>query len=333
MIKVSVIVPVYNVENYLKQCLESIVQQTLKDIEIIVVNDGSTDNSLDIINEFAGIHSNIKVLNKENGGLSSARNYGMGRANGEFISFIDSDDFIDNNMLEDLYLLVKENSADMAITKIKLYENSTVTKVIPKGIYKDNYKLTGEEALGEFLRNNITGHAWNKIYKRELFTENNISYPEGLLYEDIPTTVQLLAKSNKVVFTNNAYYYYRQREGAITKKISYKAVKDHFSVIQFIDEYMMIFKSNSELQYYLQDFIINELSYNYKLLIKYYVFTLNKSHISDEHETIIKNKLKRISFLKYLFSFKFNKKMLFKLILMNLNLYKKYIRLRGDYQT
>lgn len=332
MVKISVIVPVYNVEEYLEQCLTSIVNQTMKDIEIIAVNDGSTDNSLNIINEFAGNYSNIVVLDKNNGGLSSARNFGIKHAKGEFISFVDSDDFIEENMLEELYNMVQKCKADMVVSKIKLYEGSKVTDIIPRGQYTKNI-LTKEEAVTEFLKTNITGHAWNKLYKKQLFYEGDIKYPEGLLYEDIPTTIQLISMSKKIVLTEESFYYYRQRENAITKRISYKAVKDHYSVINFVDDYIKNLALDRSTKFYLKEFIVSELSYNYKLLIRYYLFTLNVHNIKDEQEKLIIKKCRSINLLKYIFSFKVNKKILLKAILMDLNLYKFYVIRGRKYET
>ncbi|AJA46769.1 putative glycosyltransferase EpsJ [Clostridium pasteurianum DSM 525 = ATCC 6013] len=332
MVKISVIVPVYNVEQYLEQCLTSIVNQTMKDIEIIAVNDGSTDNSLNIIKEFAGKYSNLVLLDKENGGLSSARNFGMEHAKGEFISFVDSDDFIEENMLEDLYNLAKKHEADMVVSKIKLYEGSKVTSIIPKAQYTKNI-LNREEAISEFLKTNITGHAWNKLYRRELFHIGHIKYPEGLLYEDIPTTLQLIAMGKKIVLTEDSFYYYRQRENAITKKISYKAVKDHFAVIEFVDNYIKKLDLDKNTKFYLKEFIVNELSYNYKLLIRYYLFTLNRDKIEDEQESLIIKRCRSINLLKYIFSLRVNKKILLKAILIDLNLYKFYVVRGGKYET
>jgi hypothetical protein len=253
-------------------------------------------------------------------------------AKGEFISFVDSDDFIEDDMLEELYNLVKKNKADIVISKIKLYDGSKVINIIPKVEYNKSI-LDKEEAISEFLKTNITGHAWNKLYRKELFHINKIAYPEGILYEDIPTTVQLIAMSKKVVLTEKSFYYYRQRENAITKKISYKAVKDHFNIIEFVDDYIKKLELDSKVKFYLQEFIVSELSYNYKLLIRYYMFTLNKEKIKDEHENSVIKKCRKINLLKYIFSFRFNKKTLLKAILIDLNLYKFYVVRTRNYET
>ena len=211
-ILISVIVPVYNVEDYLRKCIDSLIDQTLKDIEIILVDDGSTDKSGNICDEYVLKDNRVKVVHKENGGLSDARNTGIDIARGKYISFIDSDDWIEIQMLERLYNLAIANEADIVQGDyIKVYDENITVRNISENIMKYN----SEKILNELYRDNSikTVVVWNKIYKRELF--NNIRFPKGKLHEDEFTTYKVLHKANLIIDTNAPIYYYRQREDSI----------------------------------------------------------------------------------------------------------------------
>lgn len=212
MILISVIVPVYNVDNYLRKCIDSLIVQTLKDIEIILVNDGSTDESIDICEEYKLKDNRIKVIHKENGGLSDARNKGIDIAKGKYISFVDSDDWITPQMLEKLYILASKYEADIVQGDyIKAYDEDIIVNNISENIIKYN----SEQILDELYSGNYTKNivVWNKIYKRELF--NDIRFPKGKLHEDEFTTYKILHKANLIIDSNIPIYYYRQREGSI----------------------------------------------------------------------------------------------------------------------
>ena len=208
MIKVSVIVPVYNVEDYLARCLDSLVNQTLKEIEIIVVNDGSPDNSQKIIDKYAKKNLNIKAYKKENGGLSDTRNYGIKKANGEYIAFIDSDDFVDKTMLEKMYQKAINDDADIVVcNSINLYDDNTKVEV------KSNLNYSDDE-----IRNYLISApmACTRIYKRELF--NNFEFKKGIYYEDLELTPKLVNYTKKIAFLDEGLYYYYQRMGSIMKQ-------------------------------------------------------------------------------------------------------------------
>ena len=212
MILISVIVPVYNVDNYLRKCIDSLIVQTLKDIEIILVNDGSTDKSIDICEEYKLKDNRIKVIHKENGGLSDARNKGIDIAKGKYISFVDSDDWINPQMLEKLYILASKYEADIVQGDyIKAYDEDIIVNNMSENIIKYN----AEQILDELYSGNYTKNivVWNKIYKRELF--NDIRFPKGKLHEDEFTTYKILHKANLIIDSNIPIYYYRQREGSI----------------------------------------------------------------------------------------------------------------------
>lgn len=218
---ISIIVPVYNVEKYLNKCINSILNQTFEDYELILVDDGSTDNSSRICDEYAKIDDRIKVIHKINGGLSSARNMGIENSCGEYIAFIDSDDYIHPQMIEILYNNIKMYQADISICN---YENVKENEAYNKIIFKD-FKLidreikeyTNIDALKELDNKNVLIFtiACNKLYKKQLF--NNVRYKEGKIHEDEFIIHELLYYSSKIVYTNKKLYYYFMREGSITK--------------------------------------------------------------------------------------------------------------------
>lgn len=214
-IKVSIIVPVYNAEQYLEKCLDSLVNQTLKDIEIILINDGSPDNSEVIIKKYLKIYNNIKYIKKDNGGVSSARNEGLKHVQGEYIGFVDSDDYVKIDMFEKMYNKIIKDKSDIIICDM-VYELNG--KDISDTNFKDFGILNKNEAMLMYLDNSyFRAHPVNKIYKKELFT--GITFPEGEVFEDPATFYKLLHKSNKISFINEKLYFYSQENSeSITKR-------------------------------------------------------------------------------------------------------------------
>ena len=212
--KISVIVPVYNVENYLEKCLNSLVNQTLKEIEILVINDGSTDDSQEIIDEFQEkFPQKIKAFSKENGGLSDARNFGIDRATGEFLAFVDSDDYVSENMLEEMYDLAKKNEAELVICNLqKVDENGTVTQKLTQ-IPNLPEKIDLEQNFSVF--SDISYFACNKIFKRELFEEKR--FQKGMHFEDIELIPQILLQCKILAKTDAFHYQYLERSNSISK--------------------------------------------------------------------------------------------------------------------
>lgn len=236
--KISVIVPLYNVQDYMRKCVDSIMNQTIKNIEIILVNDGSKDKSGDICEEYKEKDSRIIVIHKRNGGLSSARNAGLEIATGELISFIDSDDWIEPDYLQILYEGIIEYNADISVMhlfKITNHEKISFTTKKRDGWVKFNrYK-----AMESFFANDFIGYsACNKLYRRELF--NNILYPEGMLMEDKATTYKLIYKSNLVVVNlSRKYHYYLRADSIMQSKFNRKkfdSLKVHMEQIDFVDK-------------------------------------------------------------------------------------------------
>lgn len=210
---ISVIVPVYNVEKYLERCVKSIAAQTYKDLEILLIDDGSTDKSGKMCDDFQQTDSRIKAFHKQNGGLSDARNYGIEHSAGEFISFVDSDDYIDEKMLETLHRLITENDADLAVcSAMDVFEGKEVTQV--KEIKEFN--LNKVESYKYMLRGDGIPSACNKLYKRQ--TVGNVRFPVGKLYEDGFFTPQILKRVEKTAVTSKPMYYYFRRADSITTK-------------------------------------------------------------------------------------------------------------------
>lgn len=215
MPKVSVIVPIYKVEGYMNKCIDSILAQTLKDLEIILVDDGSPDSCGQRCDEYKEFDSRIKVIHKPNGGLSDARNAGLEIATGEYISFVDSDDYIHKDMLELLVNLCEKHNTlisgcDIAyvfdgVDKQISGSSGEITVMTSHDFFRKMLDLQG------FLRTTV----WNKLYKAELF--KNVRFPVGKLYEDVGTMYKLIFQTDKIVYASiPCYYYLKQRTGAIT---------------------------------------------------------------------------------------------------------------------
>lgn len=213
---VSVIIPIYNVEKYLKECLETILSQTYKNLEIILVDDGSPDNCGNICDEYAKKDSRIKVIHKTNGGLSDARNHGIDIANGKYICFVDSDDYIDRYYVEKLYKAVKNNNVKVAQCSIlKIDDNKNI---IEKYGY-DNFCIkSGKEIIREQYSKHVVENTvvWNKMYEKELF--DNIRFPVGKIHEDEFTTYKILYDLKKVAIINDYLYNYRENNNGIMKQ-------------------------------------------------------------------------------------------------------------------
>lgn len=212
--KLSVIVPVYNVEKYLGKCVKSIIDQTFEDFELILVDDGSTDGSGDLCNELAKADKHIQVIHKANGGLSSARNSGLSRASGEYVSFIDSDDFIDVDMYAIMIEALERTKKDIAACGrvIDLWGEREKIEFALDG----ELEYSREEAIEEILLlRNLDVSACDKVYRRCLF--DKIKYPEGKISEDAAIIFELLGYTNGVVHVGKPFYHYIYRKSSISK--------------------------------------------------------------------------------------------------------------------
>ena len=246
---ISVIVPVYNVEKYLAQCLDSLINQTYKELEIICVNDGSPDNSLAILEKYAKKDARIQIISIENSGLSAARNIGFKHATGKYVSFIDSDDWCDLNMMGKLFSLIEDIDTDFVTCAVAIFNDSKQQTVsnhyYALNMYPDEWqeKKLGRNELGFF---NVPVIACNKFYKRSYLLENNLLFIEGIYCEDNFFFTDTFFSMKSFGFIKDRLYYYRtNRAGSITSNINdtqnvrfriwnyrYEKMKDHPSFFE-----------------------------------------------------------------------------------------------------
>lgn len=249
--KVSIVVPVYNVEKYLRKCIESIRNQTYQNIEIIVVNDGTKDGSLEIAKEQEKIDNRIKIISQENQGLSEARNTGIRNATGKYICFIDSDDFVHENYVKSLLENAIKENADISVCDF-YYINEEGKMWNQKN--KEPKLYSNIEGIKDILLDcqNTEVMTWNKLYKLSLFREHEIYFPKGKIHEDNFTTYRLYYFANKISFIPDKLYYYLQRSNSIMgKKFNVKRL----DILQAVEETRNFFQNkninlSSELDYY-----------------------------------------------------------------------------------
>ena len=303
IIKVSVIIPVYNVEEYIEECVESVVNQTLKEIEIIIVNDGTLDNSMKKIERFLS-DKRIIVINKGNGGLSSARNAGLEIAKGEYISFVDSDDFIDEMLLEKLYKNAENN--DIIISDVVECNNITQEKKLRE--IKNEIKKYNK---GSYFWRYCGFSVWNKMYKRNFLIENNIKFIEGIIFEDIPFNFYSLFLSNRVKYVEETYYYYRAKRknsilNTLNEEKSLKAYNkiniklENFPLVQLEDIFSKLRAYIWKIYYVSQEAKYRENELTLETVIKFIsrIQTENKKLnkfekeiLSDDLRIILENKM------------------------------------------
>ena len=259
---ISIIVPVYKVEQYLEKCLNSLVNQTYKNIEIIVVNDGSPDNSQKIIDEYQKKYPKlIKSYIKENGGLSDARNFGIKKSHGDYIAFVDSDDYVDTTMYEKLYNKAISHDFDLVVCNLNY--------VYPNQSKSCNCNIDCDIFTKEEIKNIMTiiyPAAWNKLYKKELL--NEITFKKGIWYEDVEFLYRLFPRIKSIGVVDENLYQYVQREGAITSIFNEK-------IYDYIDNW------NGIIDYYKK----NDLFDEYKLELEY-------SYVRYLYATMVKGLLK-----------------------------------------
>ena len=203
--KVSVIVPVYNTEEYLRKCLDSLVNQDFSSYEVIIVNDGSTDNSIKVIDEYVRKYDFVKAFSKKNGGLSSARNYGIEKASGKYLTFVDSDDYVEESYLKKLYSIMDKENSDLAVCEFSyIYSDGNIVRSYSNLDYTD-------DILKKYLL--TPPMAPIRMFKKDLF--NHIKFKEGIYYEDLELCPKLVKYANKVSFVNESLYNYLIRENSI----------------------------------------------------------------------------------------------------------------------
>lgn len=231
MIKISVILPVYNVEPYLRQCLDSLCCQTLQEIEIVIIDDGSTDGSEIICDEYANIYSNIVVIHKENKGVSSARNAGIEAANGIYVAFVDPDDYVLPTMMEKLARRLEADNSDICVCD---FQNVDLKGKNIRDPYRENHLkdgiYTSSQALDALFLQQLTNHLWDKLFRRELF--DGVVFPEGRRYEDIAVMYLLFEKAKYISKLSETLYLYRNRNSSITRTSQISDVDDILYIVR-----------------------------------------------------------------------------------------------------
>lgn len=286
----SIILPIFNMEEHLNQCVYSILNQTYKDYELILVDDGSIDKSAQMCDEYAEQDNRVIVIHKENGGLSDARNTGVKVAKGEYIFFIDSDDFLDDNQaLEKIVNRLKNSKADVLnfgfkkyyANEDKGYNYFKIDKNMPIEYYKH------EKGFEFLIQNSLyIASAWNKVVKRELFEKNNLSFKKGIYSEDIDWCARLLIVAKKFDFINESFYCYRQREGSISKSISNKNLND------LKDAIVTCYDMSNDLHDSFKNYYLSYVAYQYA------TFLVCQAKVKlDQENKIYIDQMRKYSFL------------------------------------
>lgn len=255
--------PVFGVEKYIAACLDSIIAQTFGDIEIIIVNDGSRDASEQIIGEYISRYGDlIRYFKKENGGLSDARNYGLSKAEGEYIAFIDSDDSIAPDFCEKMYYKAKEKDFDIVFCDTKfVFENKEKEDfAVSSGVEKDVFSR--EEAKKYYV--SFFPAAWNKLYKREFLEESKVLFKKGVWFEDVEFCHRLYPHIKSIGTVNEALYYYLQRKGSVTNKSDMRL----FDYLINFESIVLYYKENGFFEEYKAELEFAALRYLYATFLK-----------------------------------------------------------------
>lgn len=233
---ISVIIPVYNVENYLEECLESLLKQTYKETEIIIIDDGSTDKSMEIIKSYSKKFNKFNLISQENSGVAQVRNIGLSKASGEYVLFVDSDDFLEPLMIETMYNKAAYNRSDIVICDYYIYYDAN-KKIIAK--YDCNaFVYSGDEVIKMMTEFKIQGQLWNKMFKRETLIKNNFHFEKGRIIEDIFPVFKLIENCSNITFINKPLYYYRQRNNSYVYNVNKKLLDDYYYAMSNIMSYV-----------------------------------------------------------------------------------------------
>lgn len=273
--KISVIIPVYNVKDYLKECVDSVVSQSYKNLEIILIDDGSTDGSEKICDDYKKLDDRIVVVHKQNGGLASARNKGIEVATGSYLFFIDSDDFIELNTISELYKHSNCGTKDLVMCNYYRYEEHNKIEIDIVPFYNCNNPKCIVTAMPT---------ATCKLIKKSLFVKNNLKFLEGKYYEDNAIMPYVLSLVNDYSYVQKPFYYYRQRSGSILNKSSYdKKWEDIFIVLEYLSKKFTNNNFDEELEYIYIEYLLHAAS------LKLYKFKEGEKNIK-KIKMIMKNK-------------------------------------------
>ncbi|CJE50316.1 glycosyl transferase family protein [Streptococcus pneumoniae] len=320
--KVSVIIPIYNVEKYLRRCLDSVVNQTYKDIEVILVNDGSPDNSKEICEEYVAKYSNIQLINQKNAGLGAARNTGLQYITGNAVTFVDSDDWLELDAIEYYVASMKKSDADIVVTQMirkKEYFSNEGTN----GTTIKEEVLNQEQFAKKYFKidgNNIEYYACAKLYKREIARE--VKYPVGLFAEDVPAAFGYIIRSQKIFYSTKVTYNYFFNDNSLTAKFTDKDF-DLEKIWDLVVEEAKVYGNEDYILYAK----VNRYRIDFNLLCRI-ALSENKSDIEKYSQEIVvllgKVKENKKILLKYL---PFSRKVIFRLFIVDYTLGRNVLRM------
>lgn len=285
----SVILPIYNVEKYLRECVDSILGQTYTDFELILVDDGSKDSSGKICDEYAEKDSRVKVIHKENGGQSTARNIGFDNANGKYIVYIDSDDFvISDSFLTELYGKIAEKNSDVVLYKhVKFFDDTKKTEECKYSLLLENETDTDGSLYELVKRDAYFGMAWTKTFRRELALESGVKFDPSLSCEDMDWYFNLVLNATAISAIDKPYVAYRQRAGSVTATVKLKNVVDFITTLENWGEKI----KNAEISDKKRAALMGALAKYYSnLLITY-------SRLADKNKKQYNGRIKALSYL------------------------------------
>lgn len=293
--KFSIIIPVYNVEKYIDRCLKSILEQSYKNYEVIIVNDGTKDNSVEIIEKYIKKYDNFTLYNKKNGGLSDARNYGLKYIKGDYLLFIDSDDYINKNLLNELNNLLEEKEYDLVKFKIKLVDDNGTFIRNEKGL-----ECSREISLNDIFKEEFCEPAWTYCYNVNFWKKNNFKFIKDKIHEDFGLTPEIIMKATSFYYLNYYGYNYVQRENSImTSKSKEKDIKKAYDMLEQFDRLIDIEYENQNYIETYKSFLANAVIDKSKTLSgsarKEYIEELRKRKVFDLIlEDTFKRKIKKI---------------------------------------
>lgn len=308
--KVSVIIPVYNVEKYLKKCVNSVIKQTYHNLEIILVDDGSTDGSGQLCDRIEKKDTRIKVFHKSNGGLSDARNYGIEHSTGDYITFIDSDDVVSINLISHLLNISEKYNADISICNpTHIFNNVSLN-------FEDATKvrlLSSTQALNMmFYQKDFLVSAWGKLYSSNIF--NKIKFPVGMIFEDVAIMYKLFYLSNRIVYSNAKYYGYYHRENSITTQ---DFSENDLDILKICDSLKAFSEKHPETKKSIRCYTVNanfRVYLNAPKIKKYRnVIIKCQRYISDNATNVLKDPNARRKLKMAIFLFLINKSLLMKI--------------------
>lgn len=305
--KFSIVIPVYNVEKYIDRCLKSIAKQNYKNYEVIIVNDGTKDNSVEIINKYLKKYDNFKLYDKKNGGLSDARNYGIKYATGDYLLFVDSDDYINCELLDKLNNILIEKEYDLVKFKIKLVnEDGSLIR------HERGLNVSKEVSLNEIFSEEFCEPAWTYCYNLKFWGKNNFKYLKGKIHEDFGLTPEIIMNAKNIFYLNFIGYNYVQRENSIISTVTEeKNLKKAYDMLEQYDRLIKIkYKNENYLNTY-NSFLANAVISKAKILTG----KARKDYL---------NELKERNVFSYLLTDTISRKLKKIVIRLNINLYLKY---------